>query len=90
MLRRLRPAAEATVSYADGRPPGRFCRLCHADLAVSDARAAGCCGHGVPPEPDGSRRCGICDLPAPGLVPAAPDNAPGHEDMSGFEYETGS
>ena len=83
--------AEAAVSYADGRPPGWFCRGCHADIAASDARADGCCAHGVPPDqPDGSRRCGICDLPAPGFVPAAPDNAPGHEDMSGFEFEQGS
>jgi hypothetical protein len=65
-----RPAA-AAVSYGDGRPPGWFCRGCHADIAVSDARADG-----------------ICDLPAPGPVPAAPDNTPGHADMSGFEFES--
>lgn len=85
-----RPAA-ATVSFADGRPSAGYCRRCHADVAASEAaawrREAGVCDHGVPPEPDGSRRCGICDLPAPGFVPAAADNAApsGAVDLTEFE-----
>jgi hypothetical protein len=91
-----RPAA-VMVTYPDGRPDQPACAGCWRDTAVSEARAAGrstppepdgCCGHGVPPGPDGLRRCGLCDLPAPGPVPAAPDNTPGHADMS--EFETGS
>jgi len=93
-----RPAS-VIVTYPDGRPDQPSCAGCWRDTAASEARAAGraaaprpdgCCDHGVPPEPDGARRCGICDLPAPGLVPAAPDNTPGREDMSGFEFEAGS
>jgi hypothetical protein len=83
-----RPAA-VTVRWLDGRPDARYCAACHADLAASEAARiasfppalrGGCCPHGVPPEPDGPRRCGICDLPALG-----PDNAPGRLDMSEFE-----
>ena len=91
-----RPAS-VIVTYPDGRPDQPSCAGCWRDTAASEARAAGrrvpaspdgCCGHGIPPDLDGTRRCGICDVPAPGLIPAAPDNTPGHADMS--EFETGS
>jgi hypothetical protein len=68
-----RPAA-VMVTYPDGRPDQPSCAGCWRDTAVSEARAA---GRPASPEP-----------PAPGPVPAAPDNTPGHADMS--EFETGS